>query len=320
MALACTLVKLGALVLKAIGGLDGQLWTHRETISQFPALHGTIGKRTSLRWKVACRNSSGFACTSHNEWDIRIGIIYGSQQARKIALAQIRSTKLHTCRTREKSSYTLHEKKRKQPNHRALLHGDSLLVAARRPHPLKKPPPPVLLETPGVFTGSVGALDMLARDGERPMMECRFSSFAPGWGCGALIIFRNASNLPFASSSSCLATASDVFAFTSSNSRLSSEAGLLFSVERTFWRPRLLDRLLKTGFFCELLRPSLNSRRPPVGEVASRESPADELVSIGVVTSELDAGVFRARSSWLVRSRRWRSRYPSWMRPRASRS
>lgn len=105
------------------------------------------------------------------------------------------------------------------------LQGDSF-AGALRPHPLKKPPPPVPLAAPGVLIGSVGAFDMLARAGDRPMKECRFSSFVPGWVWGELINFRSASNLPFTSSSSCLATASAVFALTSSSSSDSSVAGL----------------------------------------------------------------------------------------------
>lgn len=125
------------------------------------------------------------------------------------------------------------------------------------PHPLKNPP-----DDAG---GSVGAFEI----GGNPSNELRFSvEDRPNPREDPPTIFRSESSFPFTSSSSCLATASAVFAFTSSRSSDSSPGGRLLSVASTFCKPRLLDRLLNAVLFLELFvdaeRASLSSRRPPV--------------------------------------------------------
>jgi len=60
-------------------------------------------------------------------------------------------------------------------------------------------------------------------------------------------IFLKASSLPLVSSNSCLATASAVFALTSSSKSASAGTGCWLSVARIPWVFRLLDRFEKDG-------------------------------------------------------------------------
>lgn len=97
------------------------------------------------------------------------------------------------------------------------------------PHPLKNPPVDVA-DGGAIFGGSNGFVELVALVdfgtqaslalGRWPLLLAVATADPPP------NIFRSESSLPFTSSNSCLATASAVFALTSSSSRASSEAGL----------------------------------------------------------------------------------------------
>jgi len=152
------------------------------------------------------------------------------------------------------------------------------------PHPLKKPPVDGLGAT--AFAASA-AFPLTANEtaGVLGLARCPVPVDA-GDGEPATSL-RRASSLPLTSSNSCRATASAVFAVTSSCSNDSSLAGLWSSVERIVCMLRLLLRFAKGGVDKTgeaAGRPSLNSRRPVVGEKYSESADSGEFGSESVIT------------------------------------
>lgn len=137
-----------------------------------------------------------------------------------------------------------------------------------------------------------------------------FEPGLPTAPCCPLITRLMPSNLLLNSSNSCFATASAVFAFTSSNNKASLSVGALFSVlERTCCVARLEERLLNMFAgawvdFWEGVRPRRNSLSP-----LEMLSAVVDLLSVGGVSGELSACVQDAaaeflrafwRSSWIA--------------------
>lgn len=122
------------------------------------------------------------------------------------------------------------------------------------PHPLKKPP----VEDEGgvaLLLDKIGVL--LFAELARPLFLTAQGSLGLGrWpladGAAVLTpsILLKLSSFPLTSSSSCRATASDVFELTSSSNRASSAAGLWSSVASTACMLRLLERLENVGEAC----------------------------------------------------------------------
>ena len=122
------------------------------------------------------------------------------------------------------------------------------------PHPLKNPP----VEDEGgvaLLPDCTGVL--LLAELARPLFLKAKGSLGLGrWpmteGAEVLTpsILLKLSSFPLTSSSSCRATASDVFELTSSSKRASSAAGLWSSVASTACMLRLLERLENVGEAC----------------------------------------------------------------------
>ena len=122
-------------------------------------------------------------------------------------------------------------------------------------------------------------------------------------GCWALMALFRPSNLAFISSSSCRATASAVFALTSSKSSCSLSAGVLLSFASTGCMAREDERLLKVNGGCsrvdfwDAVRPRRSSLSPLV-----TLSDVVLLLSVGVVLGDVSSADVQVAAAEVLRA------------------